>query len=85
MWFYNPYFGSFDIDVVGPSYQAEFYRIIEEYEHTHRYQVASQDRLGVEAVASKPILSGDNKIGEMEIDACSYEQPGGVNLTKIGH
>ena len=45
VWFYNPYFGSIDIDVVGPSRQGEFYRIIEEYEHTHGYHVASQDPL----------------------------------------
>lgn len=75
VWFYNPYFGSVDIDVVGPSYRGEFYRIIEEYEHTHGYQTAS-DLLGVEAVASKPIISEGKKVGDMEIDACSFEQAG---------
>jgi len=76
VWLYNPYFGSVDIDVVGPSYRGEFYRIIEEYEHTHGYQIVSKDLLGVEAVASRPIFSKGKKIGEMEIDACSYEQTG---------
>ncbi|MDG6962210.1 MAG: hypothetical protein JRN13_03050 [Nitrososphaerota archaeon] len=76
VWFYNPYFGSIDIDVVGPSYKGEFYRIIEEYEHTHGYQTAPTDLFGVEAIASKPIISEGKKVGDMEIDACSFEQPG---------
>ncbi len=76
VWFYNPYFGSVDIDVVGPSHQGEFYRIIEEYENTHGYQVVSKDLLATVAVASKPILSDKGKVGEMEIDACSFEQVG---------
>jgi len=61
VWFYNPYFGSIDVDVVGPSYQGEFYRIIEEYEHTHGYQVISTGLSGVEVVASKPIFSGGRR------------------------
>ena len=76
VWFHNPYFGSIDIDVVGPSYRGEFYRIIEEYEHTHGYQTTPTDLLGVEAVASKPIIHKGKKAGDMEIDACSFEQTG---------
>lgn len=76
MFFYNPYFGSVDIDVVGPSFNGEFDEIIEGYERTHGYEITKQDILGTQIVASKPIRSAGVKIGDMEIDACSYEQPG---------
>ena len=39
--------------------------------------LSKRDPLGTEIVASKTILSKTGrKIGNMEIDACSYEQPG---------
>jgi hypothetical protein len=73
---YNPYFGSVDIDVVGPSLNGAFDEIIEGYERSHGYEITKQDLLGTEIVASKTIRSkAGKKIGDMEIDACSYEQP----------
>ena len=77
MYFYNPYFGSVDIDVVGPSLRGEFYDTIEKYERSHGYEIIQSDPLGLEVSASKPIYSRTKrKIGDMEIDACSYEQTG---------
>jgi hypothetical protein len=76
VFFYNPYLGSVDIDVVGPSLNGTFDEIIEGYERSHGYEITKQDLLGTEIVASKPIRSkAGKKIGDMEIDACSYEQP----------
>jgi len=76
VFFYNPYFGSVDIDVVGPSLNGTFDEIIEGYERSHGYEITKQDLLGTEIVASKTIRSkAGKKIGDMEIDACSYEQP----------
>ena len=76
VFFYNPYFGSVDIDVVGPSFKGEFYSVIEGYERTHGYEITSQDVLGTQIVASKTICSKDGKkVGDMEIDGCTYEQP----------
>jgi hypothetical protein len=77
VFFYNPYYGSVDIDVVGPNFDGSFYELIEGYEISHDYEIARQDPLGTERVAHKAINSEDgNQIGVMEIDACSYEQPG---------
>ena len=77
IFFYNPYYGSVDIDVVGPSLNGEFDEIIEGYERSHGYEIIKQDLLGTEIVASKTIRSkAGKKIGDMEIDACSYERAG---------
>jgi len=77
VYFYNPYYGSVDIDVVGPSMKGSFDEIIEGYERSHGYEIMQQDPLGTEITASKPIYSKGRrkrKVGDMEIDACSYER-----------
>ncbi len=75
VYLYNPYYGSVDIDVIGPSYKGNFEEIIEGYERSHSYEVLQQDPFGTEIIARKPILSkAGKKIGDMEIDACSYER-----------
>lgn len=74
MYFYNPYYGSVDIDVVGPSFRGSFYEVIERYERSHGYAIIPNEPFGIEVVASKPLYRGKKKIGEMEIDACSYGQ-----------
>jgi hypothetical protein len=77
VYFYNPYYGSVDIDVVGHSLNGTFEQIIEGYERSHGYEITKQDLLGTEIVASKPIRSkAGKKIGDMEIDACTYERAG---------
>lgn len=73
VYFYNPYYGSVDIDVVGASLKGAFEEIIEKYEIMHGYEFVG-DAFGVESAASKPIFRGRKKVGEMEIDACSYER-----------
>lgn len=73
VYFYNPYYGSVDIDVVGASLKGAFEEIIEKYEITHGYEFV-RDAFGTESAARKPIFRGRKKIGEMEIDACSYER-----------
>jgi hypothetical protein len=75
VYFYNPYYGSVDIDVVGPSLKGSFDEIIEGYERSHGYEILQQDPLGTEITASKPIYSkARKKVGDMEIDSCSYER-----------
>ena len=75
VYFYNPYYGSVDIDVVGPSLGGAFGEIIEGYERSHGYEIMQQDQLGTEITARKPIYSKRGKrIGDVEIDACTYER-----------
>ncbi|MCL4436358.1 MAG: hypothetical protein M1503_03215 [Thaumarchaeota archaeon] len=78
VYFYNPYYGSVDIDVVGRSFKGGFDGIIEGYERSHGYEIIQQDLIGTAITASKPIVSKKTgeKIGDMEIDACSYERAG---------
>ena len=75
VYFYNPYFGSVDVDVVGHSFQGAFEDIVERYERTHGYEFEAVPG-AVETTAMKPILSKRKLIGQMEIDACSYERRG---------
>jgi hypothetical protein len=77
VFFYNPYYGSVDIDVVGPGLRGAFEEIIEGYERSHGYEIVQQDPLGTEITARKPIYSKVGKrTGDMEIDACTYERTG---------
>jgi len=75
VYFYNSYFGSIDIDVVGPSYQGKFIDIIERYERTHRYEFTSKNMLGLEVASRKPIVREEQIVGYVEIDACTFEDP----------
>lgn len=65
-----------DIDVVGSSLRGAFYETIEMYERSHGYTITQNDPFGIEVTASKPIYNKRKKIGDMEIDASSYEQTG---------
>jgi hypothetical protein len=75
VYFYNSYFGSIDIDIVGPSYQGRFIDIIERYERTHGYEFIRKDKLGLEVTSRKPVIQNGKVIGYMEIDACTFEDP----------
>ena len=75
VYFYNSYFGSIDIDIVGPSHQGRFIDIIERYERTHGYEFIAKDPLGLEVTSRKPVIQNDKVIGYMEIDACTFEDP----------
>lgn len=41
VYFYNPYFGSVDIDVVGPSMGGAFHDALDSYVHANGYSLAS--------------------------------------------
>lgn len=85
VYFYNPYYGSVDIDVVGPSLGGAFDQIIEGYERSHGYEILQQDPLGTEIASRKPIYSKKGKrIGDMEIDACTYERTGASEFHEDG-
>jgi len=75
VYFYNPYFGSIDIDIVSPSHQGRFTDLIEQYERTHGYEFTSREPLGLELTSRKPIIREGKTIGYMEIDACTFEDP----------
>ena len=75
VYFYNSYFGSIDIDIVGPSHQGRFIDLIERYERTHGYEFTPKDELGIEVTSKKPVYQNNTLIGYIEIDACSFEDP----------
>ena len=75
VYFYNSYFGSIDIDIVGASHQGRFIDIIERYERTHGYEFTAKDPLGLEITSRKPVIQNEKIIGYMEIDACTFEDP----------
>ena len=75
VYFYNSYFGSMDIDIVGPSHRGMFKDVIERYERAHGYEFRSRDRLGLEVVPRKPVVRDGKVVGYVEIDACTFEDP----------
>ena len=75
IYFYNSYFGSIDIDIVGPSHQGLFIDMIERYQRTREYEFIAKDPLGLEVTSRKPVIQNGKVIGYMEIDACTFEDP----------
>jgi len=58
---YNSYFGSVDIDLVGPSMRL------------HNYEEVRLTGLGIETAYRKPITKQGRFFGYVEIDACTFE------------
>jgi hypothetical protein len=75
VYFYNSYFGSIDIDIVGPSHHGRFIDLIERYQRRHGYEFTAKDQLGLEITTRKPVIKNGKVIGYMEIDACTFEDP----------
>jgi hypothetical protein len=74
---YNSYFGSVDIDLVGPSMSGNFLDFIVRYERTHGYEEVHSPSLGIEVAYRKPITKENSFHGYVEIDVCSYEADAG--------
>jgi hypothetical protein len=70
---YNSFFGSVDIDLVGPSMKGRFLDIIERYERLHNYEEVRLTGLGIETAYRKPITKQGRFFGYVEIDACNFE------------
>jgi len=70
---YNSYFGSVDIDLVGPSMRGSFLDTIERYERSHGYEEVRSAGLGIEVAHRKPIYSENKFFGYVEIDVCTFE------------
>lgn len=68
---YNPYQGSFDIDCVGP--REPFYSQLDLYMSSHGYELKRRDRIGLTKFFAKPIAEQGSHIGDINIDACSFE------------
>lgn len=74
VYIYNSYYGSVDIDIVGPSMGGMFNNLLTEFQIANGYELRYLDEMGIEKVFEKKIFNDGNIIGNMEIDACSYEQ-----------
>lgn len=74
VYFYNSYYGSIDIDIVGPTLDGRLMYILTDFQGLHDYKEEYKDELGIEKSFSKPIYDGDRHIGDVEIDACTYEE-----------
>lgn len=68
---YNPYLGSFDVDCVGP--REPFYAQLDLYMASHGYELEKKDAFGLTKFFVKHILREGNRIGDIYIDACSFD------------
>lgn len=73
VYFYNSYYGSVDIDIVGPSLDGRLMYILTDFQGNHDYEEVYKDELGFIKSYSKPVYKDDRHIGDVEIDACTYE------------
>ena len=74
VYFYNSYYGSVDIDIVGPTLDGRLMYILTDFQGNHDYEEVYKDELGIEKSFSKPVYIGDRHVGNVEIDACTYEE-----------
>lgn len=70
---YNSYFGSVDIDLVGPSMNGRFLDCIIRYERINNYELVQSQGLGIEVAYRKPVTKNGKLSGHVEIDVCTYE------------
>ena len=70
---YNSYFGSVDIDLVGPSMGGRFLDVIERYERARGYEEVESAGLGIEVAYRKPVTRQGRVFGYVEIDVCTFE------------
>lgn len=70
---YNSYFGSVDIDLIGPSMGGSFLDVVERYERSHDYEEVKSLGFGVETAHRKPITRQSKFFGYLEIDVCTFE------------
>jgi|GEM_PF-359699 len=68
---YNPYLGSYDIDCVGP--REPFYAQLDLYMSCHGYDLVKRDLFGFTKFFVKRIFEKESYIGDINIDACSFE------------
>ena len=68
---YNPYLGSFDIDCVGP--REPFYAQLDLYMASHGYELVKRDQTGLTKFFVKHATKEGTRIGDIHIDACSFE------------
>ncbi len=73
VYLYNPYLGSVDIDLVGPSMGGLFDATLEGFERERGYQAVTTGPAYLGTSFRKPIYRDELVIGYMEIDACTYE------------
>jgi hypothetical protein len=74
VFFYNSYLGSIDIDIVGPGMDGHLIYILTDFQGKNGYEEVSKSVLGLEKTYKKPIIENGEFVGDMEIDACTYEQ-----------
>lgn len=74
VYFYNSYYGSVDIDIVGPTMDGRMMYILIDFQGNHDYIEVYKDELGLEKSFKKPVYDGTRHVGDVEIDACTYEE-----------
>lgn len=71
---YNPYQGSVDIDVVGPSMGSTFKSIIDRYVVSNGYDLEPLDALGLSVTPIKRVRDKrGNIVAEIELDVATFE------------
>jgi len=75
VYFYNPHFGSVDIDVVGPSMGGAFHDALDSYVHANGYSLVPMDAMGLQLVPVKEIRKKGTVIANVELDAATFEDP----------
>jgi len=74
VYFYNSYYGSLDIDIIGPSMRGQFNSVLDNYVRDYKYTIRQLDDLGLQTTAYRDILYNDEKVGAIEIDASTFEE-----------
>lgn len=74
VYFYNSYYGSVDIDIIGPSMRGQFNSVLDNYVRDYKYTIMKLDDVGLQTTAHKDVFHNDEKVGAIEIDAATFEE-----------
>ncbi len=74
VYFYNSYYGSVDIDVIGPSMRGHFNSVLDNYVRDYKYTIMRLDDFGLQTTAHKDVFREGEKVGAVEIDAAAFEE-----------
>lgn len=74
VYFYNSYYGSVDIDIVGSNMQGHFNSVLDNYVRDYKYTIMKLDDFGLQTTAHKDVFREGEKVGAIEIDAATFEE-----------
>ncbi len=80
VYFYNSYYGSVDIDIIGQGMRGQLNSVLDNYVRDYKYTITKVDNFGLQTTAHRDVFHDDEKVGAIEIDAATFEEKEAIKL-----